>query len=115
MGRLVPLPLLGQWNGAGLKGQCEGLADPTPDEVWWCLEEGASLLQCSWEVDVVEARQCSAQAVVCPLCVAVAVAVRLFGPRRVVVWLRVTTGAGEPSVGTSSFLGDGVVGVFGVV
>ena len=32
------------------------------------------------EVDVVEARQCCAQAVVCPLCVAVAVAVRVFGP-----------------------------------
>ena len=47
-------------GGDAFEGQCEGLADPTPDEVWRGLEEGASGLQRGWEVDVVQAGQCCA-------------------------------------------------------
>ena len=47
-------------GGDAFKGQCEGLADPTSDELWRGLEEGASVLQCGWEVDVVQAGQCCA-------------------------------------------------------
>ena len=47
-------------GGDAFEGQCEGLADPTTDELWRGLEEGASGLQCGWEVYVVQAGQCCA-------------------------------------------------------